>query len=82
MDAEAANAAKDKFLAMLGHELRNPLSAVRNAIATASLDDSRRAHALEIARRQTDQLGRLVDDLLDVARITHGRITLRTDRVA
>lgn len=81
MDAEAANAAKDTFLAMLGHELRNPLSAVRTAIATASLDDSQRAHALEIARRQTDQLSRLIDDLLDVARITHGHITLRKDRV-
>lgn len=80
-DAEASNRAKDEFLAMLGHELRNPLSAVRNAVATASLDESRRPRALEIARRQAEQLGRLIDDLLDVARITQGRITLRKERV-
>src|ERR1051326_469278 len=81
LDAEAANSAKDQFLAMLAHELRNPLSAVRNAVATASLDETRRPRALEIARRQSDQLGRLIDDLLDVARITQGRITLRRSRV-
>jgi signal transduction histidine kinase/PAS domain-containing protein/ActR/RegA family two-component response regulator len=77
---EASNRVKDEFLAMLGHELRNPLSAVRNAVATASLDDVRRPRALEIARRQADQLGRLIDDLLDVARITQGRIVLRKER--
>ncbi len=72
---------KDEFLAMLGHELRNPLSAVRNAVAIASLDQAQRNRALEIARRQTDQLGRLIDDLLDVARVTQGRISLRKERV-
>jgi PAS domain S-box-containing protein len=72
---------KDEFLAMLGHELRNPLSAVRNAVVTARLDPSRRDRALDIAYRQTDQLARLVDDLLDVARITHGRMTLRMETV-
>lgn len=81
LEAEAANAAKDAFLAMLAHELRNPLAAVRNAVATASLDESRRPRALQIAGRQADQLGRLIDDLLDVARITQGRITLRKQRV-
>jgi signal transduction histidine kinase len=81
LEAEAANSAKDEFLAMLAHELRNPLSAVRNAVAAASLDESYRPHALEIARRQSDQLGRLIDDLLDVARITRGKITLRKKRV-
>ncbi len=80
-DAEAASRAKDEFLAMLGHELRNPLSAVRNAVVTARLDPSRRDRALEIATRGADQLGRLVDDLLDIARITHGRIALRTQRL-
>jgi PAS domain S-box-containing protein len=72
---------KDEFLAMLGHELRNPLSAVRNAVVTARLDPSRRERALDIAYRQTNQLGRLVDDLLDVARITRGRMTLRMEAV-
>ena len=80
-EAEGASRAKDEFLAMLGHELRNPLAAVRNAIATLSLDRRRREDALEIARRQVQQLGTLVDDLLDVARITQGRITLRRERL-
>ncbi len=80
-EAEAASRAKDEFLAMLAHELRNPLSAVRNAIAAASLDEASRGRALEIARRQTDQLGRIVEDLLDVARITRGRVPLRKERI-
>jgi PAS domain S-box-containing protein len=73
---------KDEFLAMLGHELRNPLSAVRNAVVTARLDPSRRERALDLAYRQTDQLARLVDDLLDVARITRGRMPLRLEAVS
>jgi PAS domain S-box-containing protein len=77
--AEAASRAKDEFLAMLGHELRNPLAAVLNAVMTARLDGARRERALEIARRQGDQLARLLDDLLDVARITQGRIALRRE---
>src|SRR5581483_299885 len=81
-EAETANRAKDEFLAMLGHELRNPLSAVRNGITAATLAPGTRERALEIARRQTEQLGRIVDDLLDVARITRGRIPLRKERVA
>jgi PAS domain S-box-containing protein len=80
-EAEAANRAKDEFLAMLSHELRNPLSAVQNAIVTAHLDGNRRERALEIARRQADHLGRLVDDLLDVARIAQGKIALEIQRV-
>jgi len=80
--AEAASHAKDQFLAMLGHELRNPFAAVRNAVATARLDSTRRTRALEIAERQCDQLGRLIDDLLDVARISQARINLRKERIA
>jgi two-component system CheB/CheR fusion protein len=79
--AESANRTKDEFLAMLGHELRNPIAAVRNAVTAARLDERRRERALDIARRQTDQLARLVDDLMDVARITQGRIQLRRERV-
>src|SRR5258708_324532 len=71
----------NEFLAMLGHELRNPLSAVLDAIATAQLDQTRRDRALTIARRQTDQLAGLVDDLLDVGRITQGRITLKKETI-
>lgn len=80
-EAEAANRAKDEFLAMLSHELRNPLAAVRNAITVASLDRSQHRRALEIAARQCAQLARMVDDLLDLARITRGTITLRRERV-
>jgi PAS domain S-box-containing protein len=73
--AEAANRAKDEFLAMLAHELRNPLFAVRNAIEVArSREDG--DDALAIGKRQVDQLARLVDDLLDVARIQTGKIEL------
>lgn len=78
--AEAAER-KDEFLAMLGHELRNPLSAVSNAITTACRDASRRDRALDIARRQTEHLVRIVDDLLDVTRITKGKVSLRKEPV-
>ncbi len=80
-EAEASNSAKDEFLAMLSHELRNPLSAVQNAIATARLDGVRREHALDIAHRQTGHLTRLIDDLLEVARVTQGKITLQKECV-
>jgi signal transduction histidine kinase/CheY-like chemotaxis protein len=80
-ELKANSRAKDEFLAMLGHELRNPLSAVRNAVATAAMDESRRGRAFEIAERQLHQLGLLIDDLLDVARVTLGRIKLKKDVV-
>jgi signal transduction histidine kinase len=77
--AEKQNVAKDEFLAMLGHELRNPLSAVTGAVAL--LDDPRiapeqagRAH--EILRRQSAHLRKLVDDLLEVHRALMGKLTL------
>jgi signal transduction histidine kinase/ActR/RegA family two-component response regulator/PAS domain-containing protein len=78
---ESESHAKDELLAMLGHELRNPLSAVRNAIAVARLDRAHAGDALEIARRQADHLVRLVDDLVDVSRLTRGTITLRHETV-
>jgi signal transduction histidine kinase len=79
--AEAATRAKDEFLAMLGHELRNPLSPI--VMATRLL--RRRGvdgREIEIIERQLGQLVRLVDDLLDVSRITRGKIDLREERVA
>ena len=82
-EAERASQAKDEFLAMLAHELRNPLGVVATAIAvieSASPDDARYERARRAIRRQTEHLSRMLDDLLDVARITKGRIQLhRTD---
>jgi signal transduction histidine kinase len=77
--AEAANRAKDEFLAMLGHELRNPLGAVANAIALldrVSPTSDVAAGARQIIARQTAHLTRLTDDLLDAARAITGKIVL------
>jgi signal transduction histidine kinase/ActR/RegA family two-component response regulator len=78
-EAEAASRGKDELLAMLGHELRNPLSAIANAVHVLEAGDSpaevtRRAR--EIITRQNAHLAHLVDDLLDVARVTSGKIAL------
>jgi PAS domain S-box-containing protein len=81
-EAEAASRSKDEFLATLSHELRNPLAAVRNAIGAARLGEGDSERALGIAARQTEQLSRLIDDLLDVSRITHGRVRLNRKRIA
>lgn len=75
--AEQASREKDHFLAMLGHELRNPLAAVRSALSASLLDPTRTARALAIADHAAEHLTRLVDDLLDVTRVTQGRLTLR-----
>jgi signal transduction histidine kinase/DNA-binding response OmpR family regulator len=71
---------KDEFLAMLGHELRNPLAAITNAGELTRLlspSDSSFQETLEIIRQQASLMKRLVDDLLDVSRITSGRIQLQ-----
>ena len=76
------NPSRDESLAMLGHELRNALSAVRNAVACAQLlDSSSSRQALNIAWRQTEQLGRLIEDLLAVAYV-HDRVRLNRQRVS
>jgi signal transduction histidine kinase len=75
---------KDEFLAVLGHELRNPLAPLRNAAQILRLgqaDPAALAQAREIIDRQVAQLARLVDDLLDVSRITRGKIALRKQSV-
>jgi PAS domain S-box-containing protein len=75
---------KDEFLAMLAHELRNPLAPIRHAtelIARTAPPDPRAQLAIGMVRRQVTQLTRLVDDLLDVSRITQGRIELKTETV-
>ncbi len=73
--AEAANRAKDEFLAMLGHELRNPLQAISLASQLLSNPNSL-DKARDIIARQGDHMTRLVEDLLDAARVTSGRIPL------
>lgn len=77
---EAAGRHKDEFLAMLAHELRNPLAPIGNAselLSRTLATDSRAQLAIGMIKRQTAQLTRLVDDLLDVSRITQGRIELK-----
>jgi signal transduction histidine kinase len=75
-----ADRRKDEFLAMLGHELRNPLAAIRHAVRISheAEDNDSQSWAHEVIDRQSNQLSRMVDDLLDVARINRGRIELRT----
>lgn len=76
-DAERANSAKDEFLAMLGHELRNPLAPIVTAISLMRLKGSPGIEKeLNIVERQTTHLLSLVDDLLDISRITRGKIQL------
>jgi PAS domain S-box-containing protein len=78
-DAASANRAKDEFLATLSHELRNPLGAIVNALAALErrgAPDEVTNRLRQIIHRQADHLGRLVDDLLDVARTTAGKIVL------
>ena len=79
---QAANHRKDAFLAMLAHELRNPLAPIRNVahiLATANVDAATVQRSSELLQRQASQLGRLIDDLLDVARITRDAIELKTE---
>jgi signal transduction histidine kinase/DNA-binding response OmpR family regulator len=75
---------KDEFLAMLGHELRNPLAAISNALECLRLaqgNDALQREARAVLERQTQQMSRLVDDLLDVSRITRGKVELRKQLV-
>jgi PAS domain S-box-containing protein len=83
-EAEAANRAKDEFLAMLGHELRNPLGAIGNAVHVLALAEARggdTGRPREIIQRQVGHLARLVDDLLDVSRVVAGKVVLRLQPV-
>jgi signal transduction histidine kinase len=80
-ELKAADRRKDEFLAMLAHELRNPLTPIRNVahILGRSPDAATVRRASEMLARQTGHLAHLVDDLLDVARITHRRIHLKQE---
>ncbi|MFN2645049.1 MAG: ATP-binding protein [Burkholderiales bacterium] len=76
--AEEANRSKDEFLAMLGHELRNPLGAIANASQLLATDkEEARAHARAVISRQVQHLARMTDDLLDAARAMTGKIVLQ-----
>lgn len=79
-----ADRKKDEFLATLAHELRNPLAPIRNALhifQSETVPQERASYARELIGRQVAQMVRLVDDLMDVSRITHGKIELRRDSV-
>jgi PAS domain S-box-containing protein len=74
----------NEFLAMLAHELRNPLAPIRNAVGvmhSKQIQDPTLQWSRDVIERQTAHLGRLVDDLLDVSRITSGRLTLQRERL-
>jgi signal transduction histidine kinase len=83
-EAEAANAAKDRFLAMLSHELRTPLTPIVYAVALLEKEGDCPPHIREAAatiRRNVEVEARLIDDLLDLARVRSGKLTLRKELV-
>jgi PAS domain S-box-containing protein len=80
--AQAANRVKDEFLAMLGHELRNPLAPIVTALDIMRMrGDKSFEHERTVIERQVAHLSRLVDDLLNVSRIVHGKVELRREPV-
>jgi two-component system CheB/CheR fusion protein len=81
---KAADRRKDDFLATLAHELRNPLAPIRNAVAILgrkSTLDAEVAWSRDVIVRQVEQMSRLIDDLLDIERISRGKFLVRKERV-
>jgi len=81
-EIQEADRRKDRFLAMLGHELRNPLAPILHAAQLARLhgtDDPTLQSMVEVVERQAQHMARLVDDLLDVSRIRQGKVQLRKE---
>jgi PAS domain S-box-containing protein len=80
-----ADSRKDEFLATLAHELRNPLGPIRNAVELMNATDSKdvpvHVQAREIIYRQVNHLTRLVEDLLDIARISQGKVSLKLSEI-
>ena len=84
-EAEAANQAKDEFLAVLSHELRTPLTAMlgwTSMLTTGRLAPDATAHAIEVVDRNTRLQARIIEDLLDVSRIISGKMALKLEEVA
>jgi PAS domain S-box-containing protein len=83
-ELEEVNRRKDEFLATLGHELRNPLAPLLTAAELLRMQpapDAMTEQAIDVIRRQAEQMRRLIDDLLDVARITRGIVSLQLQRI-
>lgn len=81
-EAEAANRGKDEFLAMLGHELRNPLNAMNNGLRVLDHPEAgteQQVRVREMLGRQCAHLKRMVDDLLDVGRVINGKIRIQRE---
>ena len=78
-----ADRRKDEFLATLAHELRNPLAPIRNAVHLMALDGNvgRRPQLLEMLERQVNHMVRLIDDLIDVSRVSRGTVELQCERL-
>jgi len=84
-ELKAASRRKDEFLAMLAHELRNPLAPIATAAALlklSALDEGRVRKTSEVITRQVEHMTELVDDLLDVSRVTRGLVTLQEETLA
>ncbi|MGH7127507.1 MAG: PAS domain S-box protein, partial [Planctomycetaceae bacterium] len=79
-EAKEADRRKDEFLAMLAHELRNPLAPIRSGLDLLTMEGEQ-AEVVDLMRQQVDHMVRLVDDLLDLSRIMQGRIELRREPV-
>jgi PAS domain S-box-containing protein len=84
-EAEAANMAKDNFLALLSHELRTPLHSMQGWLAMLSnglLNEEQKRKALDVIMRGVDSQKALIDDLVDVSRIVSGKMSISTDRIS
>ena len=79
-DLRAHDTNREAFLAALGHELRNPMAAIKSSIAVITAADERSVRALRILERQVAQMGRLINDMLDVTRINRGSMRLNLHR--
>jgi signal transduction histidine kinase len=75
------NRLKDQFMAMLGHELRNPLAVIANSAQMLGLDPRKGARYRELIQRQIGSLTRIVDDLLDISRMMHGKLSIERQPV-